>query len=420
MTVTLARRLVWEGVVTPEDVNAALGAHVRERIPFLRALVQRAPVLLSRLEGELGQARASMPPPILPDDTLVNALPHGLVETLLAIPVSRDPTTGTVRVLVADASDGHVATEISFHLGAPVELVAAPLRQLLEAVRRSEPPPARGRTPLFGVRAVERPPSSVPRAAVTRSATPMPAEARPSEPPIPLVRVASDIPAGPTTVKGVAPQAAGASYASGVVVPKRSATPAAEPIIQLTRTKSLVPAANASDSSPPDTLAGQPAPSPRSAPASLEAPLQELAEAKSAEDVVAILARALGAAARRVLVLAVRGKVFEGREASDPSLTDSVRLLVVSADRPSVLLTASQTGQYVGPVPQTLVHQELFRLLGEPEGDIAVGSVAVSGRSALLWVAAGLDTAYLATRRGSALGDAAGKALERIVRDRKK
>jgi hypothetical protein len=44
----------------------------------------------------------------------------------------------------------------------------------------------------------------------------------------------------------------------------------------------------------------------------------------------------------------------------------------------------------------------------------------VSGRATLVYLAAGLMTTYLATRRGDQLADAAGKALARIVRERKK
>jgi hypothetical protein len=141
-------------------------------------------------------------------------------------------------------------------------------------------------------------------------------------------------------------------------------------------------------------------------------------EASTPEDVVAIVVKGLARVARRVIVLAVRGKVFEGRDTNEPSVRDAVRALVVSGDRPSVLLTASQTGEYLGPMPQTLVHQDLYRLLGEPSGDIAVGSITVSGRAALLYAVAGLDTAYLATRRGAAIAEASGKALERILRQR--
>jgi hypothetical protein len=116
----------------------------------------------------------------------------------------------------------------------------------------------------------------------------------------------------------------------------------------------------------------------------------------------------------------VRGKVFEGRESNDDGARAQIRSLVVSADRPSVLLTATQAGSYVGPVPETRVHADLARLLGGFTEQIAVGTVLVSGRAALVYVMAGFDTAFLATRRAGELSQAAGKALERIVRKRRK
>jgi hypothetical protein len=79
-----------------------------------------------------------------------------------------------------------------------------------------------------------------------------------------------------------------------------------------------------------------------------------------------------------------------------------------------------QSGTYFGPIPETAVHEELAHFLGNPTGEIAVGSVVVSGRSALLYVLGDMRTAYLATRRGTELGEKAGRALERIVRGRKK
>jgi hypothetical protein len=147
---------------------------------------------------------------------------------------------------------------------------------------------------------------------------------------------------------------------------------------------------------------------------------QELDEAKTPEEVVTVLARGLSRVARRVIVLAVRGKVFEGRDANDDATRAAIRSLVVSSDRPSVLLTAVQSGSYLGPIPETRVHADLARPLAGFTDQIAVGTVLVSGRAALVYVMAGFDTAYLATRRAQELALTCGKTLERIVRGRRK
>jgi hypothetical protein len=433
MTVSLARRLVWEGVAAPEDVNAALQVHVNGRASFLGALVQRQPEMLGRLEAELGASRGAHHSPVVADALLMRALPPGLSVALLAVPVGRDPHTGRVLVVVADATDPHTATEIAHHLGAPVDVVVAPLGRVLAALGPRDP---QASTPPPGPKAAARPSSAI--RANTLKPIAAPQEPRKSEPPIPLVRPYAAGVQAPSTVKGVAPQASGPGYAPQVVVsPGAHAPMAAEPIIQLTRTKSLAPP-SVSDSSestgpvtsvglqapPTRTLAG-PEPTTTTAPWGADGPpleraLETLQQAASAEDVVSALVRGLSGPGGTVLVLAARGKVFEGRDASERAAREAIRGLVISTDRPSVLLTAVQTGHYLGPIPQTLVHAELARILGGSSDEIAVGVVTVSGRAALVYVVSGSETPYLATRRGDRLAEAASRALERIVRDRKK
>jgi hypothetical protein len=476
MTVGLAQRLVWDGIVGPDDVNGALHAHVTERIAFLEALVRSRPELVARLEAELGTARPGVSAVVVQDEALVALLPPGLPAALLAVPVGRDPETGAVLVVAAEPSDTHVQAELAYHLGGPVEVTFAPLRSVLAALHRGGARAEVHLTPAFGTVLPGAPAPAAPSSPASappppgsslvpsspapipiENPKPSPAEApfeRHSDRPIPLVRISSDLAPPPATVKGVAPQATGAGRVSPqVVVQRRNPVPAAaEPVIELTRAKSIAPRADGSthDSSPPMTVPGTgpllattlvgPVPGTASSPIATTMPapgyesssvaiagestaeraLGELDEASSAEDVVTSLVRGLAVVASRVLVLAVRGKVFEGRDASDAASREAVRNLVVSGDRPSVLLTAMQTGSYLGPIPRTLVHAELARILEGANDEIAVGVVSVSGRAALVYVAAGLETAYLATRRGDQLSLAAGRALERIVRQRKK
>jgi hypothetical protein len=433
MSVTLARRMISDGVVAPEDVKAALLAHVTERAPFLEALLRLRPDLEGRLALELGGARRREA--IVPDAALLNRLPAGLVTTLLAVPVGRDPQTRTIHVVAADASEPHLAEELAYHFGEPVRVSIAPLGQVLAAVPARRVSDPRGLTPAFGTIPHHGPMVVMPRA---NGAETLPARAdevggRPSEPPIPLVRVSPDLGPAPATVKGVAPQAMGSAHASRVVVPPRATAPAApEPVIELTRPKSHPIASTATLESEaarevaPPAVAAEEAPAPdsglREAP-NFEAVLSDLEAATSADDALAAMIRGLSLVAARVIVLAARGKVYEGRDANDPSILPEVRALVISGDRPNVLITAAKTGHYVGPIPRTLVHAELARLLGDPSDEIAVGVVPVSGRPALVYVLAGLaemGTTYLATRSADQLAAAMSKALERIVRHRKR
>lgn len=411
MTVALARRLVWDGVVAPEQADEALHSHVTRRIAFIQALLENHPDLVPRLEAELGAARPGHSTAIIPDREMLGGLPPGLCTTLLAVPVGRDPRTGAVRVLAADASDPHVAEEFSYHLGSPVEVARAPLRAVIAAVsERYDREALSAGTPAFGTQVLQ----------------PMP---NPSERPIPLVRVSAEIPRAPATVKGVAPQGTSSGHASPVVVP--AGTPAravSEPIIELTRAKSLAPPATVKGTGP----SGAPPSVPDSSSAASheegsgpatpmeDSRREELERAKTPEEVISVIVKGLSRVARRVLVLAVRGKVFEGRDANDEMSRTAIRSVVVSADRPSVLLTAVQTGSYLGPIPETRVHADLARPLAGFTEQIAVGTVLVSGRAALVYVMAGFDTPFLATRRAQELAQASGKALERIVRGRRK
>jgi hypothetical protein len=345
---------------------------------------------------------------------MLRRLPPGLCATLLAVPVGTDPRTGAARVLAADPSDPHIAAEFSYHLATPVDVARAPVRAVLGAVaERLEVEAAPSGTPAFGTVAT-----------ATASAKP-----NPSERPIPLVRVTAEMPRAPATVKGVAPQGTSSGHVSPVVVGAGTSTRAtSEPIIELTRAKSLAPPATVKGTGPsaapiaPDSTTVDDASYGASGPSTPpeDGRSEELDAARTPEEVVSVIVRGLSRVARRVLVLAVRGKVFEGRDANDEATRAAIRNLVISADRPSVLLTAVQGGSYVGPIPETLVHADLARPLAGFTDQIAVGTVLVSGRAALIYVMAGFDTPYLATRRALDLAQASGKALERIVRGRRK
>lgn len=412
MTVALARRLVWDGIVSLDEANQALHSHVTRRVAFLQALLEANSELAPRLEAELGGARPALSTVVIPDRELSRRLPPGLCSALLAVPVGRDLRTGAIKVLAPDPSDPHIAEEFSYHLGAPVEVGRAPLQAMLLAVAaHAEGETGPSGTPAFG----------------TQVSIPL-AQPNPSEPPIPLVRVSGEAAKAPATVKGVAPQGSVSGFVAPVVVGGRSSTrPATEPIIQLTRAKSLAPPATVKGTGPagsPDSGGPSGAPT-EEAESGPPTPLEdsrreEFEAAKTPEEVTSVIVRGLSRVARRVLVLAVRGKVFEGRDSNDEVTRAAIRGLVVSADRPSVLLTAVQSGRYLGPVPETRVHADLANLLGGVTDQIAVGTVLVSGRAALIYVLAGFDTAFLATRRAEELGQAAGKALERIVRQRRK
>lgn len=108
--------------------------HAREGVSFVRALLDARAIGADVLEQEL--ARCDLPTlrRVVPVQVLVNALPRGLCERLLAVPVRRDPYTGTVDVAVVDPFDSHIADEVSFHLGMGVRVVRAPYEAVVRAL----------------------------------------------------------------------------------------------------------------------------------------------------------------------------------------------------------------------------------------------------------------------------------------------
>ncbi len=131
MTIEVVRRLFQGGVVTAEDMEAGLLEAVTEHAPLLRVLSGRTPDAARLLERELLRLGQVALETVDPDPALCARLPKGMCERLLALPVAQNAATGTVDVAVADPFDPHVSEEFSYHLGAAVRTLQAPLAELL-------------------------------------------------------------------------------------------------------------------------------------------------------------------------------------------------------------------------------------------------------------------------------------------------
>lgn len=425
MTVALVRRLDWDGVVGRDELDRALFAHVANHVPLLRALVEATPELAPKLESELG-AVSDERAALVPDPDLLGKLPPGLPSVLLVVPTGRDPETGSVRVAAAEPGDADLRAELEHHLGSKVVLFAAPVRALMMGLDSIEAPSSR-RHPAAPP-ASSRPPPPRPRPSSSSrpppqpqpgsSESPAPGVVRMSEPPIPLVRLSGDR-ASPRTVKGVAPPAGNLrpGVSAPVVVVASPVVPIAEPVIELTRKAPRGASAATAPRSPSSpTASAEPIPGS----ADHRRALARIEEADTAEGVASSLVSGLSMGSRPVLLFAVRGKVFEGKDASDAVMRGAMRSLVISGDRPSIVLTAVQAGQYIGPIPHTVVHEPLIELLGSSADQIAAFSVSISGRAALVFVLGDTTAASAAVELAQELGKAATRALERIVRKRKR
>jgi len=148
----LTRALLLEEVADDSAIAAALFASVTAGVPMVQALTDAGAVSPDVLARYLARTDAPFLRQVAPLAELVERLPQGLCARLLAIPVRRDAITGTIDVVVADASDPHPAREVGYHLGAPVRAVRAPLAAIEDALRRMRP---RGASAAPGARTAE-------------------------------------------------------------------------------------------------------------------------------------------------------------------------------------------------------------------------------------------------------------------------
>jgi hypothetical protein len=400
VSIELGRRLVAAGVLSSEELEAALFLAVVRGISFPRALIDRGVVTERGLEEELGRRGGLGLRNVVAVAELMGRLPPAMCRRLAAVPTRLDPYTGTVDVAAADPLDPHVAAEFGFQLGAPVRMLRASLAVVEEAIRRVEldestPRPGRTRrvTPAF--------PHGAPRS------SPPPAD----DVPIPLVRragVALVDRDEPEPTAGPPLRARGMAPTPSVSFP--STPPAAGPGDQ--------PAAWSIP--PPPALPGEitdepgPPPVPTSEADEL---LAVLSQASNRDDVVHLALHAARVVARRVAVFVARRDGFHGWACTiEFGAPEVLRALVVPLDVPSVLATAAATGLYLGPIPRTSAHEALTAIMGPVDGDVAVTAVRVGGRPAMLLVADGLDDPPSGTRFLDDVARAAGEALTRLLK----
>jgi hypothetical protein len=94
--------------------------------------------------------------------------------------------------------------------------------------------------------------------------------------------------------------------------------------------------------------------------------------------------------------------------------------LALARDRPTILKTAVESGNYLGPLPETLVHALMRDLLTTRMGnEIYAVPASVNARPTLVIVITGFERAFTATRHADQVAAAASAALERIVKKNK-
>ncbi len=400
MPYDLGSALVLHQAVTEADLARALFTVATEGVPLPRALVALGILRLDRLEEELARVDVPTVRHVVPVQELVDQLPSGLTSRLLALPIRRDPRTGTVDVAVADARDPHAAREIAFFLKAPVRIVRAPLAEIEAALDRGGPssgaraealaapiwvpsnpaPPRQSLTPMWGTPVPRKSTAPPPVLRLASSVPPPSTEAMP----IPLLRRAPDIVEGDDAVFALTSRERPVSTAPyGFVDGAEVHTDGRGPRLPFADAAPILAAMRAAESRDP---------------------------------VLEALVQGARAVARKVGLFVLKKDAYVGFRGS-PELADerALRAVTIPLGAPGPFTTAA-TGSYLGPLYQSEATAGVLALLPRATTDVAITPVRVQGRAVALLLADELGDVALATRRLDELCRAAGEALTRVVR----
>jgi len=338
-------------------------------------------------------------------------LPPGLCERLLALPVRRDVRTGTVDVAVVDARDPHPVEEVAHWLAAPVRMVRTSLASMDAALRRvhGEPEPERAlRTPVPPI-GMGSPSERLQEATLTsafglddfderRLGNPLGdwgdtefLDFPVADPNIPFA----------LTRKSVDPVELLRRFDPG----PDPAVPETEPVLDLRRRKSAAPSAQA----PPL--------------AAVATTLEAIREAHDRDSILELVVAGTRTVARKVAVLAVRRDALVGWTCS-PELGErnAIRAARVSPGMSDVFTGALATDTArLARIPKDAAHAPLLSAMrAAPSAEVALVAVRVEGKAVALVLADELGDPPFATRRMEELARAAGEALGRLLRERRK
>jgi Type II secretion system (T2SS), protein E, N-terminal domain len=474
----LTKALLLEDVVAPSALAEALYVSVTTGVPLVQSLTDTAALSSATLTRYLGRTETPFLRHVVPIGDIVDRLPVGLCERLLALPVRRDAVTGTIDVALADAAEPHAATEISFHLQAPVRVVRAQVDALEEGLRRlrlrpsaqplhgHEPelydsrPHSSPSMPPMTVRGVSAPRDTLPPSSRTDPSMSLDPAAFHAPPPprqmhvVPSVappRPRRDTPTWGTPVHSSLaelsePPRSGAPTGSDIPIPltRRTYSALAGGTQRPPAPAMLEPALSGLDEGPradgfapaPESLAAlsfipgppplPPAPGVFAARAA-EGPMADganvlgaLRAASARDEVLELVLTGARTTASKVALFVVKRGGYLGWTCT-PEFGDRIALqsVLVPLDVESVFDHAVREGLFLGPIRPDGAHADLLGVMRTASRDVAVVPVRVSGRAAVVIVADDLGDTMTATRRLEELATAAGDAFARIVRTRR-
>jgi hypothetical protein len=435
MTFALARSLLLADAVKPEALAGALLMSATRGTSLVRALLAARAIDPARLDQQLERGDVPTMRHVAPVLSLVQQLPAEMCERLLAIPVRRDPRTGTVDVAVVDARDTHAVEEVAYWLKSPVRMVRTSLVSMETALRQLHAKPSAGMRPLAAPMAGPAPPEEPRR---PRSDTPVMGS--------PIVNgtdgalaappgTAADACSGPT-VDGVV----GSSPNIPIPLVKKSIAPTAildigparsereavtDPMFDLQRRKPTPPASSPDGIPPaPATTRGPFSPSAPAPPFDDLGPTLDALRAASDRDaILELVVEGMHRAAPRVAVLAVKRDALVGWACS-PEMGErsTFRTARLPLPEDSALAAALRSDHAIlARIPKDAEHAPLLAAMhAPPAGEVALAAVRVDGKPVALVLADELGDTLFATKRMADIARAAGEALTRVLRDKRK
>ena len=422
----LGRALLLADAVTPDALAEALFCSVREKVSLVRALVTTQAIAPTRLEEELARANPDTPlqkHPV-PVQDLLDKLPPHLCEAFVALPVRRDPRTGTIDVALADPHDAHAAEEFSFFLGAPVRKVRSPLTAIELALARvrsvermravatgSSSPPANGASSSASVwraSAWDVDPAVEPhRAAFSSSMSERPVPQHDSVRPPMASDGLGDI---PIPLSRRAPARDGQEEEEAFAMPlTRARAPEAsdadDPVVELRRIKSPAPGVHTFE--PTSSGASSTA---------LNQLLREMGKITSRDPLMELVLIATRPVAHKCALFAVKKDAYVGWMCT-ADFGDRAELAKVSIPMrvPSFLAAAATVGQYVGPLLRNAQHEPFLPFMRSPRPDVVAIAIRAAARPAVILVAHEVGDQIKAMPFLHDIARAAGDALEKIV-----
>jgi hypothetical protein len=424
MTFALARSLLLADAVTPEALAQALLVAATRGTSLVRALLATRAIEPLRLEQQLERGDAPYMRHVAPVMALVQHLPPGLCERLLALPVRRDPRTGTIDVAVVDARDPHPVEEMAHWLKAPVRMVRTSLASMDAALRRLHAKPEQGiRTlaaPIWVPAPAERPPQDV-LSKTPAYGSPVVDESQLVDPeddssptdvidfpvadrniPFALTRKSP----APVSIIELGTPAIEREPRNEVMRALRHDT---EPVLDLRRRKTAAPVIAPNAPSPPFEDVGT--------------ILDAIRNATDRDSILELLVAGTRSVARRIAVLALRRDALVGWTCS-PELGDrsALRAVRILPDMSNVLSDAlAADSARLARIPKDAAHAPLLAALKTPlSSEVALVAVRVEGKPVALVLADELGDSLVATQRMEDLAHTAGEALAHLLREKRK